>query len=181
MSYLPIEQYSRPILRPISVASESLINESYRSSPTTSPLWKATTHTFTGTINREPSTAWPPDKFHLDPIAIPDDSAHNIPYDPKSAEHASSNEDGVYQMYEHKVQQSLCHREQVPPPRIVVKRYIPIMQPMPVGNKSRSRITLLLLPGMGLPKEVSQHRGRSFTSYCDKKLIHRLRSSFSNL
>ena len=90
-------------------------------------------------------------RFSEDPALILDDSDYNTPYEPATAEAKSSdNQDDMFHLYDFENPQN--GRGSVPCPRIVVKRYIPTKEADIA--QTASRITLLLLPGMGLPKEV---------------------------
>ncbi|KAF5570081.1 hypothetical protein FPANT_13819, partial [Fusarium pseudoanthophilum] len=96
-----------------------------------------------GTDNRDETAAWPPAKFNDDPSSIPNDEAYNIPYDPASKKAKSS----VFELYSDLEQ---TKRSDVPPPKLVAKRYLPTNQ----VNKPGPGVTLLTLTGMGVPKEM---------------------------
>lgn len=147
MSYTVTSNYSRPILRPLRIAKAESLTVSHSPSkqqPSTSPLWRATTHTFSGTGNHETPRCWPPSRFNEDPASIPNDNKYDTPYDPASADSKA----GVYHLYEAAGQTT---DEPVPIPRIVAKRYIPTDN----VKATSAGITLLMLTGMGVPKEVS--------------------------
>ncbi|KAF5562700.1 hypothetical protein FNAPI_3019 [Fusarium napiforme] len=105
--------------------------------------WRASTHVFKGTDDRDETAAWPPAKFNNDPSNIPNDEAYNIPYDPASKKAKSSE----FKLYS---DSDKTKRSNVPPPKLVAKRYIPANQ----VNKSEQGVTLLTLTGMGVPKEM---------------------------
>lgn len=159
MSFTVTSNYSRPILRPLRIAKVESSTVSHSASvqqPSTSPLWRATTHTFPGTGNRETPRCWPPNRFTEDPANIPDDNKYDTPYDPASADSRA----GAYHLYEAAGQTT---DEPVPIPRIVAKRYIPTDNVKATG----AGITLFMLTGMGVPKEVS-----AGTSTRKASLIH---------
>lgn len=163
MSFSNVREYSRAILQPIAApANPSTLPESsdqaaHRPAPTTSSVWTATTHVFPGTLRRFASSSWPVEKFGQDPSDIADDKACNIEYDVTSARaHPKGSEEGVYRLYgESNQTESKSLHTQVP--RIVVKRYTPTVDKSGSAETSKPKITLLLLPGMGLPKEVRKH------------------------
>lgn len=168
MSFLPSQPYSRPLLQPISVPAQpsavlgrghKSVQSSSRSSTT---AWNATVHSFLGNPNRETSSLWPPDRFDEDPAKIADDPIHNKHYDAASAR--PSQESGVYRMYQSKDEQSPKSLADIAPPRIVVKRYVPNM-PHQSNGTSKPGLTLLMLTGMGLPKEVNVITSRSTTIF----------------
>lgn len=65
-------------------------------------------------------------------------------------------------MYQRMDEQSPKSLAEVAPPRIVVKRYLPT--PSPQANaRGKPALTLLMLTGMGLPKEVKDEYPRSST------------------
>ncbi|KAJ5083646.1 Alpha/Beta hydrolase protein [Penicillium angulare] len=112
-------------------------------------FWRATTHTFSGTGNREIPKYWPPSQFEQDPSNIPDDKSYNTHYDPSTA----ANKEGVYHMYEDANSKERSAAEPVPIPRFVTKRYIPTHTIGKEGSQGPG-MTLLVLPGMGVPKEM---------------------------
>ncbi|CVK88354.1 hypothetical protein FPRO04_07086 [Fusarium proliferatum] len=142
MSFDLTTTYERTLLRPLVLptdnnATNELANLSEESQ------WRASAHIFRGTDDRDETAAWPPAKFNDDPSSIPNDEAYNIPYDPVSKK-ANSSE---FKLYSDSEQSKTSN---VPPPKLVAKRYIPRDQ----ANKSEQGITLLTLTGMGVPKEM---------------------------
>ncbi|KAL3956527.1 hypothetical protein ACCO45_009373 [Purpureocillium lilacinum] len=146
MSFERITTYKRSILRPLVVSSSSVglkttsVDSQLRCSR--SQPWQESTHIFIGTGDRDESAAWPPTKFADDPTNIPDSDRHNIPYDIASAEPRQQD----FKLYSDRTQKG----SDVPPPRIVVKRYIPTAK----GDNWEQGITLLMLTGMGAVKEM---------------------------
>lgn len=166
MSFLPSQPYTRTVLRPISVPTQSSaaferkhqpVQTSSRSITT---AWTATVHSFLGTPDRQVSALWLPDKFDEDPSQIPNDPIQNKHYDAASAK--PSQEPGVYRMYQGMDEQSPKSLAEVAPPRIVVKRYLPTLSPQ-ANARGKPALTLLMLTGMGLPKEVKDEHPRSST------------------
>ncbi|PNP75774.1 hypothetical protein FNYG_10852 [Fusarium nygamai] len=143
MSFDLSTTYERALLRPLVLpptdtnATNELANLSEESQ------WRASTHIFRGTDDRDETAAWPPAKFNDDPSNIPNEEAYNIPYNPASKK-ANSSE---FKLYSDSEQSKTSN---VPPPNSVAKRYIPTNQ----VNKSEQGITLLTLTGMGVPKEM---------------------------
>ncbi|KAI1054421.1 hypothetical protein LB506_010625 [Fusarium annulatum] len=142
MSFDLTTTYERTLLRPLVLptdnnATNELANLSEESQ------WRASAHIFRGSDDRDETAAWPPAKFNDDPSSIPNDEAYNIPYDPVSKK-ANSSE---FKLYSDSEQSKTSN---VPPPKLVAKRYIPRDQ----ANKSEQGITLLTLTGMGVPKEM---------------------------
>lgn len=163
MSFDAFRSYGRSILRPLGLADQKQISKprSARLPQTTSPLWEATTHTFVGVRNRAASTAWPASRFSEDPNAIPNDAKHGIIYDPSTANVRANNDspDAAFWLYERETDSTgadgkSTDEDVVPPPLIVVKRYIPTAKQE--KKNDGPGLTLLMLPGMGVPKEVSK-------------------------
>lgn len=157
MSFLASRPYKRSILEPIVVPTSPRGNENsdgqlHRTQPNVTPLWTSTTHTFIGTGNRAPTTSWPPSKFSQDPADIPDDDIHNVYYDDENAKGPPGG--GVYRMYGDPDTLKDGEAADVPAPRLVAKRYLP-KQDSPGRDTSKPALTLLMLPCMSVPKEVS--------------------------
>lgn len=158
MSFLPSQPYSRPLLQPISIPAQpsAALRRGHQSvqssSGSSTTAWNATVHSFLGNPNRETSSLWPPDKFDEDPAKIADDPIHNKHYDAASAR--PGEEPSVYRMYQSMDEQSPKKLTEVAPPRIIVKRYLPNL-PLERNGTSKPALTLLMLTGMGLPKEVN--------------------------
>ncbi|KAL2205659.1 hypothetical protein CC79DRAFT_1359549 [Sarocladium strictum] len=93
--------------------------------------------------------SWPANRFAEDPASIPDDDSYDTNYDASTARSRSS-EDGsdIYHMYNLDDKPN-AKPDAVPPARIVAKRYIPTAK----QDQNDQGVTLLMLPGMGLPKE----------------------------
>lgn len=156
MSFEISQEYPRAILSPLKLRSAAKDERqsaahSRLQTPTSSPLWQASTHIFSGTGNREVNEAWPPGSYHKDPSAIPDDSKYNIPY--KSA--CATNQQSVYKMYDQSTPEQITRSDMEITPKLVAKRYIPIQIAKNKENVTQEGVTLLMLPGMGVPKEVS--------------------------
>ncbi|EXA48658.1 hypothetical protein NW756_010328 [Fusarium oxysporum] len=143
MSFDLSTTYERALLRPLVLPpiDPTATNESAGLSE--GSKWRASTHIFRGTEDRDETDAWPPAKFNDDPSNIPNDEAYNIPYDTASKKANSS----IFKLYSDSGQ---SNKSNVPPPRLVAKRYIPTNQ----VNKSGQGVTLLTLTGMGVPKEM---------------------------
>ena len=145
MSFLAMQPCVRPILLPIGISNRSPAPSAHQDDaarPTYSATWSATTHAFVGTTNRVVPSCWPSDRFNDDPSGIPDDPKYNKDYIPDSA---TPNPDGIFRMF-----QDGQAADNFPPPRIVVKRYLPSQ----VTAQHLDPITLLIIPGMGSAKEV---------------------------
>ncbi|ENH63245.1 hypothetical protein FOC1_g10009140 [Fusarium oxysporum f. sp. cubense race 1] len=143
MSFDLSTTYERALLRPLVLPpiDPTATNESAGLSE--GSKWRASTHIFRGTEDRDETDAWPPAKFNDDPSNIPNDEAYNIPYDTASKKANSS----IFKLYSDSGQ---SNKSNVPPPKLVAKRYIPTNQ----VNKSGQGVTLLTLTGMGVPKEM---------------------------
>jgi hypothetical protein len=155
MSFTASREYPRAILRPLhlspDVKAEPIHISQARSQPEiSSSAWRSTTHIFAGTENREVNTVWPPTSFEHDPSAIPVDDKYNIPYDPKS----TSCKQSLYHIYGQRQFGQTAEAGLVPTPSLVAKRYIPTDNAQNAGRSTGESITLLMLPGMGAPKEV---------------------------
>lgn len=106
-------------------------------------------------FDRDEHSAWPPTEFNKNPQSIPDDSAHNISYKQESAKHnGPESKEGVYNMFSENGLETSGFQSNVPPPNIVVKRYTPVAN-QAVQKATINQLTLLVLPGMIAPKEVS--------------------------
>lgn len=166
MSFQPIQPYPRPILQPISVPTQKSVALGPRHQlahpipRSTGTAWTATIHSFLGNPRREVTLLWPPEKFDEDPARIADDPNYNKHYDATSAR--PSHEPGVYRMYQSMDEQSPKGLADIAPPRLVVKRYLPSLPPAS-KDTAKPALTLLMLPGMGLPKEVNDATYRSST------------------
>ncbi|EWZ41079.1 Alpha/Beta hydrolase protein [Fusarium oxysporum Fo47] len=143
MSFDLSTTYERALLRPLVLPpiDPTVTNESAGLSE--GSKWRASTHIFRGTEDRDETDAWPPAKFNDDPSNIPNDEAYNIPYDTASKKANSS-------MFKLHSDSGRSNKSNVPPPKLVAKRYIPTNQ----VNKSGQGVTLLTLTGMGVPKEM---------------------------
>ncbi|KAH7248629.1 Alpha/Beta hydrolase protein [Fusarium redolens] len=143
MSFNLSTTYDRALLRPLVLPPKDPNATNEPANLCDESQWRASTHTFRGTDDRDETAAWPPAKFNDDPSNIPDDEAYNIPY------HANSKKanDGIFKLYSDSEQSK---RSSVPLPKLVAKRYIPANQ----ANNSGQGITLLTLTGMGVPKEM---------------------------
>ncbi|KAH8178472.1 alpha/beta hydrolase family protein [Sarocladium implicatum] len=154
MSFENERSYGRHILKPLSPPTSADIlkgqHEYLRQPSTTSGSWRSTTHYFVGTAHRAEPTSWPLKRFSDDPANIPDGD-YDVPYNPATAKAKSpNNKEDVFRLYQ--LDDPQDNNDTVPCPRIVVKRYLPTTgSEAPQGV---SKITLLLLPGMGLPKEI---------------------------
>lgn len=174
MSFQPLQPYSRPILQPISVPTQSSAAHRRRhqsaqpGSRLTGLAWHATLHSFLGNHRREVTSLWPPEKFDEDPAKIADDPAYNKHYDATSARPCQ--QPGVYRMYQSMDEHPPKGLADIAPPRIVVKRYLPSISPTP-NEIARPALTLLMLTGMGLPKEVNNAKYR-LSTVCFR--LHRL-------
>lgn len=153
MSFSASRKYERAILEPInvpvcqSISDNGSLNNA-RAVPSDAPLWTSTTHTFSGTTNRTHQPCWPPAKFDQDPAGIPD-----IGKGKAFRGHATAKE-GVYHMYG-ETEPLVAEDANVPPPRLVAKRYLP-KQDRVRHDTSKPALTLMMLPGMSLPKEVNR-------------------------
>lgn len=157
MSFEPVREYRNAILRPIAAPLNppsthcEFATYNLRPSPMSS-AWTATTHTFVGTANRAVAACWPPENFNKDPKDIPDGPKYNVLLQSREATYKST----TYQMYDVDNEAHKTTSSDVPPPRITVKRYIPCKAPS--ASKQSAGMTLLMLPSMGIPKEVSQYQ-----------------------
>lgn len=156
MSFLSSRPYKRSILEPIVVPSTPRGNEDRSghlpsNEPNVAPLWTSTTHTFSGTGNRASTTSWPPSQFSQDPADISDDPKHYVDYDEEVAKGPVGG--GVYRMYGDADGSANGEGADVPAPRLVAKRYLP-KQDNHSHVASKPALTLLMLPAMGVPKEV---------------------------
>lgn len=156
MSFTISREYPRAILRPlhlVSTAGHEQPRTIHSSSLPEIPslAWRATSHVFSGTKDRDAHPAWPPSSFEQDPESIPDDDKYNIHYDPESTTSRRS----IYHMYDQSDSQKTSEIDLVPPPFLAAKRYIPIQNAQSADDFTRDKMTLLMLPGMGVPKEVS--------------------------
>ncbi|KAI1854762.1 hypothetical protein JX266_000880 [Neoarthrinium moseri] len=149
MSFELVTSYKRSLLRPLVVPAGDLLQDStnlYQDPQSfQSQSWRASTHIFSGTDDRDESTAWPPTNFRDDPARIPNNEAHDIPYDASSLK---ARNERNFKLYADQAKNSEASK--VPPPRLVAKRYLPTDQ----ANDSEQGITLLILTGMGAPKEA---------------------------
>ncbi|KAG9504830.1 hypothetical protein J7337_004808 [Fusarium musae] len=143
MSFHLSTTYERALLRPLVLPPTDTNATNEPATLSEESQWRASTHIFRGTDDRDETAAWPPAKFNDDPSNIPNDEAYNIPYDPASKKASSS----VFKLYSDSEQSKTST---VPPPRLIAKRYIPTKQ----VNKSEQGVTLLTLTGMGVPKEM---------------------------
>lgn len=147
MSFAACRRYPQHILAPIAYSpNHDQIPERPLPTPPQLLAWESTAHYFVGTTNRVNPLSWPWSRFEEDPSKIPDDASFNIHY--KTRDGACENDE--YRVFE-KISQSRTTGEVLP--SILVRRYIPKSD----GSSStcaRPRITLLMLAGMGLPKEV---------------------------
>ncbi|KAG5809143.1 hypothetical protein H9Q74_006730 [Fusarium xylarioides] len=143
MSFDLSTTYERALLRPLVLPPTDTNPTNEPANLSEESQWRASTHIFRGTDDRDETAARPPAKFNDDPPSIPNDEAYNIPYDPASKKGSSS----VFNLYSDPVKSKTSN---VPPPKLVAKRYIPTTQ----VNKSEQGVTLLTLTGMGVPKEM---------------------------
>lgn len=154
MSYQSKRPYARSLLRPLAPqAQRSSFPKTGRSEESQSDLWTATTHVFVGTSERVEHPAWSPDQFDKSPAEIPDDSRWNTSYNPASAESRPGNVYHIFALKEGPKSTSTVH---VPGPNIVVKRYLPNSGFKAGDHAAKFKSTLLVLPGMNAPKEVSR-------------------------
>ncbi|KAM0718765.1 hypothetical protein Q7P37_005836 [Cladosporium fusiforme] len=151
MSFSASRKYERAILEPINVPvcqsiSDNGSLENARAVPSDAPVWTSTTHIFSGTTIRTHQPCWPPAKFDQDPAGIPDIGKG------KAFRGNATAKEGVYHMYG-EIEPSVAEDANVPPPRLVAKRYLP-KQDRVRHDTSKPALTLMMLPGMSLPKEV---------------------------
>jgi hypothetical protein len=167
MSFEAVRSYGRHILQPLGLFSSDKKQSQSRTPllpPTTSKLWQSSTHTFFGAAKRVSPASWPVTNFDQDANKIPFDTKYDKMYDPQTAnvrqaasstsQNAGSN-DADFWLYERETEKGGNETEEiVPQPILVVKRYIP------TTNKAKGPgLTLFMLSGMGVPKEVSmRHR-----------------------
>ncbi|KAF4948854.1 hypothetical protein FGADI_9344 [Fusarium gaditjirri] len=143
MSFNLSTTYERALLRSLILPPTETNTTSESANLSEVSQWRASTHVFRGTGDRDETAAWPPAKFNDDPSNIPNDEAYNIPYDPASKNASSS----VFKLYSNSAQSQTSN---VPLPKLVAKRYIPTNQ----VDKPGVGVTLLTLTGMGVPKEM---------------------------
>ncbi|KAF4334285.1 hypothetical protein FBEOM_11870 [Fusarium beomiforme] len=144
MSFEISTKYERALLRPLVLPPN---NRDATNEPVglyNDSQWRASTHIFLGTDDRDETAAWPPREFKDNPSNIPNDEAYNIPYDASTKKARNT----TFKLYSDK--ESARQASSVPPPKLVVKRYVPTNQ----ANGSIKGITLLTLTGMGVPKEM---------------------------
>lgn len=168
MSFEAVRSYGRHILQPLGLFSSDKKQSQPKTQllpPTKSKLWQSSTHMFYGAANRVSPAAWPATRFHEDANKIPFDTKYDKLYDPQTAnvrQTASSNNesngsnDADFWLYEREAGKGGNETNDiVPQPILVVKRYIP------TTNKTKGPgLTLFMLSGMGVPKEVSIKRDR---------------------
>ena len=161
MSFDAVRNYARHILRPLGLLDEGAPLPARRTPalpPSTSAAWHSSTHTFLGASNRSVPKSWPLERFDDDPAAIVEDRAHDIVYDPQSAEvraaAGADSPDASFWLYERERKPAGARPEEVPAPWLVAKRYTPSQSG--TSASQQPGVTLLLLPGMGVPKEVSR-------------------------
>ncbi|KAJ3529970.1 hypothetical protein NM208_g9530 [Fusarium decemcellulare] len=148
MSFDLVTSYERPLLRPLVLPAGDPTQEStVLHLGTQSQLWRASTHVFHGTDDRDESAAWPPTRFGDDPASIPSNEAYNISYDAANLQPRNA---GEFKLYNDQIEGQKI--SQVPPPRLVAKRYVPTDK----ASSSGQGITLLTLAGMGAPKEARE-------------------------
>jgi hypothetical protein len=118
MSFDLSTTYERALLRPLVLPpiDPTVTNESAGLSE--GSKWRASTHIFRGTEDRDETDAWPPAKFNDDPSNIPNDEAYNIPYDTASKKANSS-------MFKLHSDSGQSNKSNVPPPKLVAKRNEP--------------------------------------------------------
>ncbi|MCO5585444.1 hypothetical protein L7F22_039377 [Adiantum nelumboides] len=158
MSFEFIRRYEKHILRPLMPGIPYPIKPDWEQAlpSTSSTKWKISTHCFVGTGRRIIPASWPPDRFEEDPESIPDDRKYTSIYDPQSA--ISSSDKSDFHLFALNEQPSTrqtssgFESDEIRAPRIVVKRYIP--EQVSLANKRQPGLTLVMLAGMGLPKEV---------------------------
>ncbi|KAF4442617.1 hypothetical protein FACUT_1929 [Fusarium acutatum] len=143
MSFDLSTTYERALLRPLDLPSTDTNATNEPANLSEESQWRASTHIFRGTGDRDETVAWPPAKLNDDPSNIPNDETYNIPYSPASKKANDSN----FKLYSDLEQRKASN---VLPPKLVAKRYIPTTQ----VNKSEQGVTLLTLTGMGVPKEM---------------------------
>ncbi|KAF5624960.1 hypothetical protein F52700_9335 [Fusarium sp. NRRL 52700] len=143
MSFDLSTSYERALLRPLVLPPTEANATNEPENLSEESQWRASTHVFRGTDDRDETTAWPPAKFNDDPSNIPNDEKYNIPYDPASKKTNSSE----FKLYSNSGKSKASN---VPPPKLVASRYIPTNQ----VNNSGQGVTLLTLTGMGVPKEM---------------------------
>lgn len=158
MSFELVTSYQRPILRSLVLPAHDQ-SQSIRLPPissfTSSHAWISSTHVFSGTGDRDESGAWPAAKFKDDPADIPDDNGHNVPYNAASAKASDGHKFTLYNDHS-----KFTNVSSVSPPLLVAKRYAPTKK----ATTGIQGITLLVLAGMGAPKEVS------IASHCEIRI-----------
>lgn len=157
MTFEPIRHYARHILRPLMPGTPYPIKTDWEQLQPSSSSTKlqSTKHCFTGTGRRIIPASWSYDRFEEDPESIPDDAKYTSIYDPQTAISANSSEYRLFASNEQpptRQTSSGLECDQMYAPRIVVKRYIPNQTSL--ANKKQPGLTLVMLAGMGLPKEV---------------------------
>lgn len=156
MSFQIERKYDRHILSPITAPSpeaNNTLQPALLKVPTTSPSWTGSIHRFCGTGTRAEPKSWPSSHFSESPVNIPDNDKFDTKYRPESGK-VSATGDDVYRMYDTVSRSTAAQMNSVPRPTIVVKRYIPTRQET-LNMSGHPGVTLLMLPGMGLVKEVS--------------------------
>lgn len=157
MSFEITRPYPRAILRPLQLARNPTPTlPDAKTNTEVSSLWTATAHSFFGTKDRAIPRSWPPSRFGEDPSALPDDDKYNV-YGPATP----TSQSGIYRMYKSQNKSQQAH-EAVPVPRLAAKRYIPTSR---TTDGAGPGVTLLLLPGMGLVKEVRTYYNVMIGSY----------------
>lgn len=144
-------EYGRNLLAPVKICEcAPAVRETPSSRPSTLRGWKSSTHRFVGTEDRASSRAWPATKFQQDPGSIPDDATFNIPYNPETAVPKDAGDPAsAWTVYAD--ENSAKNASNFIPPWIVAKRFLP---ERPLQDLSKAAITLLMVPGVGAPKEV---------------------------
>ncbi|RBR02685.1 hypothetical protein FVER53263_21041 [Fusarium verticillioides] len=95
MSFHLSTTYEWALLRPLVLPPTDTNTTNEPATLSEESQWRASTHIFRGTDDRDETAAWPPAKFNDDPSNIPNDEAYNIPYDPASKKASSS----VFKLY----------------------------------------------------------------------------------
>ena len=121
MSFDLSTTYERALLRPLVLPPTNINATNESANLSEESQWRVSTHIFLGTDDRDETAAWPPAKFNDDPSNIPNHEAYNIPYNPASKKANSSQ----FKLYSDSKQ---SNESNVPPPKLVAKRYIPTKQ-----------------------------------------------------